>query len=350
MLDPGFSPKVSVIVLNWDGLALLKRFLPSVVASSYSNLEVVVADNASTDGSVDWIGATLPSVRVIQHPENWGFCKGNNEAIRQTDGEFVALLNNDVEVEANWLEPLVDEMLLNQSVAAVQPKLLDVERRSRFEYAGASGGHMDRYGFTFARGRLFLTLEDDSGQYDDVQEIFWATGAAILLRRSALDVTGLLDERFEFHMEEIDLCWRLRRSGFDIRVVPRSRVYHAGGSSLPRDSTRKTYLNYRNSLLMLDKNLPEKGRSRTFAVRVLLDSIAFLTLILSLSGDQAWAVARAYRDFFRLRSSTTEGEATAYRSESEVYPSYRGSIVADYFVRRRKTFASLPTEKFRFDR
>jgi len=349
-LDPGFSPEVSVIVLNWNGLALLQRYLPSVVASSYPNLEVVVADNASTDGSVDWVRATLPSVRVIRHPENWGFCKGNNEAIRQTDGEFVVLLNNDVEVESNWLEPLVEEVLLHPPVAAVQPKLLDVERRSRFEYAGASGGHMDRYGFTFSRGRLFLTLEDDAGQYDDVQDIFWATGAAILLRRSALDVAGLLDERFEFHMEEIDLCWRLRRSGFAVRVVPRSRVYHAGGSSLPRDSARKTYFNYRNSLLMLDKNLPPKGRTRTFAVRALLDSVAFLKLILSMNGDHAWAVLRAYRDFILLRSSTTEGEGVADRSETDVYPSYRGSIVADYFVRRRKTFASLPSRKFRFGR
>lgn len=337
-------------MLNWNGLALLQRFLPFVVASSYSNVEVVVADNASTDDSVDWVRAALPSVRVIRHPENWGFCKGNNEAIRQTDGEFVVLMNNDVEVETNWLEPLVDEMLLDPTVAAVQPKLLDVDARSRFEYAGASGGHMDRYGFTFSRGRLFSTLEDDSGQYDDVQEIFWATGAATLLRRSALDVTGLFDERFEFHMEEIDLCWRLQKSGFAIRVVPRSRVYHAGGSSLPRDSARKTYFNYRNSLLMLDKNLPPKGRTRTFAVRVLLDSVAFLKSILSLSGNQAWAVARAYRDFIRLRSSTTEIADTGYRSETEVYPSYRGSIVVDYFVRRRKTFASLPTKKFRFGR
>ncbi len=342
MLDP----KVSVVVLNWNGLALLRRFLPSVVASSYPNLEVVVADNASTDESIDWLQVNLPSVRVIRHPENWGFCRGNNEAIRQTDGEFVVLLNNDVEVEPGWLEPLVDEMHQDPRLAAVQPKLLDVERRSRFEYAGACGGHMDRYGFTFSRGRLFLTLENDFGQYDDAQEIFWATGAAILLRRTALDVAGLLDERFEFHMEEIDLCWRLRRLGFGIKVAPGSRVYHAGGSSLPRNSTRKTYFNYRNSLLMLDKNLPPKGKARTFAVRALLDSVSFMRLMLSLSGGHAWAVVRAYRDFIRMRSTPIDHDAVGDHSEIDVYPSYEGSVVADYFVRRLRTFASLPSDKF----
>jgi GT2 family glycosyltransferase len=327
-------------------LALLERFLPSVAASSYPNLEVVLADNASSDDSIEWTRSRFPTVRIIRHPENWGFCKGNNEAIRQTDSEYVLLLNNDVEVESDWLQPLIAEMVAKPELAAVQPKLLDVERRSRFEYAGASGGHMDKHGFTFSRGRLFFTLEPDSGQYDNPDDIFWATGAAILLRRSCLDAVGLLDERFEFHMEEIDLCWRLQRAGFGIRVVPSSRVYHAGGSSLPRESTRKTYFNYRNSLLMLHNNLPRVGRRRTFAVRVLLDGLALLKSLLKLQGGQAAAIVRAYRDFIGLRSAPSGSSGISAKRAVDVYPSYRGSVVADYFLRGRKTFSSLPVERF----
>lgn len=340
------DPKVSVIILNWNGLGLLQRFLPSVVASSYSNLEIVLADNASTDDSIAWVEREYPSVRVIRHPANWGFCRGNNEAIRQTDGEFVVLLNNDVEVEPDWLEPLVAEMQKDDTLAAVQPKLLDISDRRQFEYAGASGGHMDRFGFTFARGRVFHTVERDTGQYDDAEDIFWATGAALMLRRSCLDTVGLLDERFEFHMEEVDLCWRLRRAGFGIRVVPASRVYHAGGSSLPRTDSRKTYFNYRNSLLMLDKNLPRHGKARTLAARVLLDLIASVRFLLTSGPSEAAAVFRAYRDFFRLRSDDG-GHSASAQTGIDVAPSYRGSIVSDYFVRGRRTFSALPGDKFR---
>jgi GT2 family glycosyltransferase len=343
------ASKVTVIILNWNGLRLLQRCLPSVVASTYSNLELVVADNASTDGSVEWIQKQYPHVRIIAHPDNWGFCKGNNEAIRQTSGDYAVLLNNDVEVDPDWLDPLAHELDANPSVAAVQPKLLDAERLDRFEYAGGAGGHMDRFGFTFVRGRLFFTLEADQGQYDDKAEIFWATGAAIMLRRSAVEVSGLLDERFQFHMEEIDLCWRLRRLGFGIRVVPASRVFHLGGSSLPRGSTRKTYYNFRNSLLMLENNLPRKGRFGIFAARLVLDFAATLRFLITLKPGDAWAVVKGYRDFLRMRK--TSGLSDSSREPTiDVEPSYGGSIIVDYYVLRRRRFSELPENKFRLGR
>jgi len=353
------NSKVTVVILNWNGLALLQRFLSSVTSSTYPNLDIVLADNASEDASVAWTQTNFPTIQVIRHAQNWGFSKGNNEAIRQTGGDYVALLNNDVEVTSDWLEPLVGELDRNPDVAAVQPKLLDVNSKSRFEYAGGSGGRMDRHGFTFTRGRLFDSIEEDTGQYDDTQEIFWATGAAILLRRAVLETTGLLDERFEFHMEEIDLCWRIRRAGFGIRVVPASRVYHAGGSSLPRGSSKKAYYNYRNSLLMLHKNLPQNGRFRTLAVRLLLDVIALLRSLLTFNGGDAWAMVRAYKDFLDIRGQTSgvSYQAPDIRDKTsetredpgmvDVLPSYTGSIILDYFLRGRKTFSDLPSGKFR---
>ncbi|MEO1077116.1 MAG: glycosyltransferase family 2 protein, partial [Bacteroidota bacterium] len=251
-------PRVSVIIVTWNGRALLEQCLPSVLATDFESFEIVVADNASTDDTVAWLAATHPEVRVIPHPENWLFARGNNEAIRHTESEYVCLLNNDVEVPPGWLAPLVRVLDTMPEVAAVQPKLLQHGDRTQFEYAGASGGFLDAVGYPFTRGRLFDTLEPDAGQYDDARDVFWASGAALLLRRSALDDVGLLDETFGMHMEEIDLCWRLWRAGWRVRVEPSAEVYHIGGASLPQGDPRKTYLNFRNSLLMLFKNLPPR--------------------------------------------------------------------------------------------
>lgn len=336
---------VSVVVLNWNGKHLLERCLPSVVQHS-GEAEIVLADNASGDDSVEWVEAHYPSVRIVRHPENWGFCRGNNEAVRQTETDLVLLLNNDVEVLPGWLDPLVREMERDASVAAVQPKLLDAVVNSRFEYAGASGGHMDRLGYTFARGRLFETVEDDSGQYNDDQDVFWATGAAILMRRSALEVTGLLDERFEFHMEEIDLCWRMLRAGFKVRVVPESTVFHLGGSSLPRGSARKTFYNYRNSLLMLHKNLPVEHRSKMMFERFLYDLTSLIRSAVTLNWSDVGAITRAYRDYRRLR----DDDPTPPIDQRSILPSYQGSVVVDYFLRGRRRFSDLPADRFTFGR
>lgn len=336
-------PRVSIIIVSWNALPLLQQCLPSVIKTDYPNLEVIVADNGSTDDSVAWVADTFPQVKIVQHPENWGFCRGNNEAIPHATGDFILLLNNDVEVPPGWLGPLVAAME-DRDVAAVQPKLVQYQQRDHFEYAGGSGGFLDRFGYPFTRGRIFFTMEADHGQYDDARDVFWATGAALLLRRSALNAVGLLDERFVMHMEEIDLCWRLWRRGYRVRVEPASEVYHIGGGSLPQGNPRKVYYNFRNSLLMLYKNLPPSTWRTYFPLRATLDALALLRALGSGRTREARAILQAYRDAHHLRTSY-EGERPD-SAESGVLPSYRGSIVMDYFLRGRRRFSELPPERF----
>lgn len=337
--------RVSVIILNWNGLHLLEQCLPSVVGSSYPDLEIILADNASSDGGPEWVAETFPSVKIVRHPENWGFCRGNNEAVPHATGDYVVFLNNDVEVTRDWLQPLVACLETNERAAAVQPKLLDRESRRLFEYAGGSGGYLDILGYPFTRGRIFFTLEEDLGQYDDPRKIFWATGAAIMMRKSALDVVGLLDERFAFHMEEIDLCWRLARAGFEIRVEPKSRVYHVGGASLPQGSPRKTYYNFRNSLLMLYKNLPPGHRVRVLTFRVLTDFLALIRVLLQGHFKDFTAILRAYRHCLKMIAPYRETRPG--RDETPVLPPYRRSIVVDYFLLGRRHFSDLSARRFR---
>lgn len=340
-------PRVSLILLNWNGRDLLPKTLPSVVATTYENLEIIFADNASTDGSADWAAAHFPGLKVLRHPENWGFCRGNNEAVLQATGSLIVLLNSDVEVPPGWLDPLVARIQSDSSIAAVQPKLLQYEDRTQFEYAGGSGGFLDRWGYPFTRGRLFFTLEADSGQYDDARDVFWASGAALLLRRSALDEVGLLDERFYLHMEEIDLCWRLLRAGYRVVVEPRSEVYHIGGSSLPQGNPRKAYFNFRNSLLLLYKNLSPRTWRRVFPVRAALDLLAVTRALLLGHGREAWAILRAYADAHRLKSAYAASRPSD--DSPPVLPTYRRSVVIDYFLLHRRTFRELPGHAFMFD-
>jgi len=336
------QPRVAIIIVTWNGLSLLQRCLPSVTKTDYDNFEIVIADNASEDGSGDWIRENFPDVRIIRHPENWAFCKGNNEAIRQTDADYYVLLNNDVEVPANWLTPLVDHMEANREVAAVQPKLLQIDNRKMFEYAGGPGGYLDKNGFPFTRGRIFFDMEEDHGQYDDVQDIFWATGACVLMRGSALDIVGLLDERFVLHMEEIDLCWRFQRHGFKVRVVPSAEVYHIGGASLPQGSPEKTYYNYRNSLLMLQKNLPDQQRDAVLKSRKRLDLIARTRFLLTMKLKDHSAVRRAYKDAEELARELPKDDQARF----DVLPNYQGNIVEDYFVKKIKKFSDLDSTLF----
>lgn len=335
-------PPVSIIIVSWNARPLLEKCLPSVAATAYPNIEIVLADNASTDGSADWVATRYPNVRIVRHPANWKFCRGNNAAVPHTSGKYVVLLNNDVEVPPNWLSPLVDALESDPRVGAVQPKMLQYDDRKRFEYAGAAGGYLDKFGYPFARGRIFFTLEDDHGQYDDETDIFWATGAAIVLRRSALDEVGLLDEQFVLHMEEIDLCWRLQRAGYVIRAVPTSEVYHIGGGSLPRGDVRKVYYNFRNSLLMLYKNLPPAEWKRVFPNRLLMDSGAAIRALLKGRPRETLAVARAYRDARRMKSLYKD--IRPRDDKPAILPGYRRSIVGDYFLHGRKAFRALPKD------
>ncbi|MBO6576582.1 MAG: glycosyltransferase family 2 protein [Rhodothermales bacterium] len=338
------KPQVSVIIVSWNARHLLERCLPSVVATAYENVEVVLADNGSTDDSVTWVRQHHPSVRVIEHGSNLGFCAGNNRAIEQTDSPYVVLLNNDVEVEPDWLDHLIDEAEAQPKVAALQPKVLQFDERHLFEYAGAAGGHLDRFAYPFARGRIFFDLEEDLGQYDEPADVFWATGAAMLLRRSALDTVGLLDEAFEFHMEEIDLCWRLQRAGFRVRAVPASKVYHMGGSSLAQGSPRKTRYNFRNSLLMLYKNLPPAEFRRAFAGRLVLDSLAVIRFLLRGEWRSATAVISAFAQAHRMKSFYEPAPPGQAR------PSFHGSIAWHYYARRRISFSQLPPERLQVSR
>jgi GT2 family glycosyltransferase len=339
------TPRVSVVIVSWNARSVVQRCLPSVVATDYPNLEIIVADNASTDGTAAWIAREYPSVKIVRHPENWLFCRGNNAALPHATGEYVLLLNNDVEVPPGWLRPLVDTMTTHEDVGAVQPKLLQYDDRGRFEYAGAAGGYLDRAGYPFTRGRIFDTMEPDRGQYDDARDVFWATGAALLLRRSALDEVGLLDERFEMHMEEIDLCWRLQRHGYRVRVQPASTVYHIGGASLPQGSPRKTYYNFRNSLLLLYKNLPPAAWRRTIPLRVACDVLALgRAAVVGHEGEVA-AILRAYRDAFRMRAHYADTRPS--NDDPTVRPPYRGLLPLEYYLRGRHTFAALPARHFR---
>ncbi len=347
--DPEFAPRtkvplVSVIVLSYNAIDVVRTCFPSVCTSTYSNLEIIFADNASTDATAEWIQSTYPDVKVIRHPENYYFCRGNNEAVARASGKYIVLLNNDVEVDPDWLQPLVDRMESDENIGAVQPKLLQHQDRNRFEYSGGAGGHLDRFGYPFTRGRIFFEMERDNGQYDQDEQIFWATGAAILLRRDLYRKIGGLDERFKMHMEEIDLCWRLQRSGYRIESVCASVVFHIGGASLPRGNPEKTYLNYRNNLLTLYKNLPDAIWLKIFPIRIMLDGLAIVRLLFLLKGGEAWSILKAYNDVHRLKSAVADERPAP--DERVVIPFYRRSIVLDYYLRRIHTFSALPRSHF----
>ncbi|MEM1115302.1 MAG: glycosyltransferase family 2 protein [Bacteroidota bacterium] len=334
-------PLVSVVIVTWNGRALLERFLPSVLATDHPRLEVVVADNASTDGTAAWLREAHPEAVVVEHATNGMFAKGNNDAVPSCAGDLLVFLNNDVEVPPGWLRPLV-AAFDDPAVAAAQPKLLQHGDRGRFEYAGASGGFIDALGYPFTRGRLFDTLEADRGQYDDARDVFWASGAALAIRKEAFVAAGGFDERFEMHMEEIDLCWRLWRRGQRVRVVPASEVYHLGGASLPQGNPRKAYYNFRNSLAMLAKNLPEADLRRVLRARRVLDGVAAARARLGGHRDEAEAIAEAWTDF-RTRLPDLPRPAG---TEAVVPLPYRGRIVADYFLRGRRHFSDLPASRF----
>lgn len=297
--------KVAVVILNYNGEEMLGRFLPSVVENS-PGADIVVADNASTDGSVAFVKENFPSVKIVLLDRNYGFAGGYNRALEKVAADYVLLLNSDVETTPGWLEPLVALLDADSSIVACQPKILDFKRKTHFEYAGAAGGFIDRYGYPYCRGRLFDTVEEDKGQYDVPCDIFWATGAALLVRAAAYRAAGGLDECFFAHMEEIDLCWRLRSRGYRIVCEPRSVVYHVGGATLSAGNPQKTYLNFRNNLLMLYKNLPSCELGTVMRVRCLLDYVAALKFAVAGEWLHCKAVLKARRDYGRMKKEYSE--------------------------------------------
>lgn len=334
---------VAVVVLNWNGIELLRQFIPNWLAHTPDYAELIIVDNGSTDGSADWLREQYPQVKCLAFSENYGFAEGYNRAIEVLDYPYIVLLNSDVELSEGWLSPLVELLRTCPEVLAVQPKIGDYKAKTKFEYAGAAGGYLDALGYPYCAGRLFDTCEEDKGQYDQGGELMWASGACLMLRREAYRSVGGLDPRFFAHQEEIDLCWRLRSIGGEIRCAGESKVYHIGGASLDALNPRKTYLNFRNNLLMLYKNMPTRRLLSVLSLRLGLDALATLRFMLSGQSEQAKAVCKAWRDFVKMRSDFKQSRAENLRRQSvataEILSSY--SIVWQYYVLGRKTFKEL---------
>lgn len=330
---------VAVIILNWNGSRLLREYLPSVVATTDPAIgRVIVVDNGSDDDSLEVLRNEFPEVETIAFDKNLGFAAGYNKAIEMTRYPYTVLLNSDVRTSQGWLKPLYDFMESHPEVGAIQPKLLSDSDPTSFEYAGACGGFIDRNGYPYCRGRIFADCERDNGQYDTVADIFWATGACLMVRSELYLRVGGLDSRFFAHMEEIDLCWRILLSGHSIKAVPDSKVYHLGGGSLPASNPRKTYLNFRNNLLMLHKNLPDSVRAPKLFKRRLLDTIAWAKFVATLDFKNAAAIVRAHRDFARMRR---EYNIHPDRNLLGERPDTRLNILTSYYLKRKRKYSDI---------
>jgi len=330
---------VAVIILNWNGAKLLRKYLPTVLNGTNADIaDVIVADNGSSDESLDVLKTDFPHVKTLVFDKNYGFAGGYNKAIELTGYQYTVLLNSDVRTPHGWLDPMYHYLEENPNVGAVQPKLLHdrVDGKRMFEYAGAAGGFIDKHGYPYCRGRVFEAVEDDHGQYDGQDiDIFWATGACLMVRSDLYKKVGGLDEDFFAHMEEIDLCWRIHLSGSDIRIVTASEVFHLGGGSLPQGNPRKTYLNFRNSLFLLYKNLPKKDGKRLLIARRLYDTLAFGMALAKLHWGDAKAIIKAHNDYRKMK-----GRYTTHPSENllKTFAGAQRNIVVDYYLGRKKRF------------
>ena len=333
------GPQVAVIILNWNGEKLLREFLPEVIATTNPEIaRVIVADNGSTDGSRALLEKDFPEVECMLFDNNYGFAGGYNKAIDLADYRYTVLLNSDVATGAGWIDTLYRFMEAHPDVGACQPKILSFNSTDKFEYAGAAGGFLDRNGYPYCRGRIFSTCETDEGQYDSEMDIFWASGACLMIRTELYRKVGGLDTAFFGHMEEIGLCWRILLTGYRIMAVPDAFVFHLGGGSLPDSNPRKTYLNFRNNLLMLHKNLPDNVRNRKLFIRRLLDTIAWAKYLVSLKFKFASAIVKAHRDFAKMRKTYTTHpklNLLAARNDTKI------NILTAYYLRGKKHFSDL---------
>ncbi|MBR6175607.1 MAG: glycosyltransferase family 2 protein [Bacteroidales bacterium] len=328
--------KLAIVILNWNGKRFLERFLPTLLRTLPDYAEVVVCDNASKDDSVAFMKEHFPQVKLLLNERNEGFARGYNLALQRVEAKYYCLLNSDIEVTDGWIEPVIEQMDANEKIAAVQPKLRSFDRRDEFEYAGASGGYIDKYGYPFCRGRVFSNVEKDRGQYDDVIDIFWATGAAMFVRSDVYHLMEGLDGDFFAHMEEIDFCWRIKNLGYKIKVNPASVVYHIGGGTLPKNNSYKTFLNFRNSLYLLIKNLPEERLAKTLILRFFLDQVAAFSFLAQGHFRDFTAVykaiftfARTYKQFYAKRNTFPK---LAFQ---DCYPE---SVVKLHYLKRKKIF------------
>lgn len=333
----------SVIIVSWNAKTLLEEFLPSVLQTDYPKFEIILADNNSSDESVDWVTKNFPQVKIVRHSSNYGYAGGNNKATSVAQGEVLIFLNNDVQVDKSWLQELNSFMEDSPQYGIIQPKLRSYREPQKFEYAGAAGGFIDWLGYPFCRGRLFDDTEFDNGQYDRSSPIFWASGAAFAIKKSLFSDLNGFDELFEFHLEEIDLCWRAWQCGIPIGYAPKSIVYHLGGGSLPVKSYRKVFYNFRNSLIMLHKNLPEKTFTILF-LRLLLDGIAGLRFLTQGHLSSVFAIVHAHFSYYRIMLTKNKVLLRVPKKLRKPLPDgiiFKKSIIWSYFLQRKITFAQL---------
>ena len=328
--------KVAIVILNWNGKKLLEQFLPFVIEHS-KEAAIYVADNASTDDSVNYIKTTFPTITIVQNKENGGYAKGYNDALKNIEADVFCLLNSDVEVTPNWLTPVIETFKTQDSTAIIQPKILDYNNKTYFEYAGAAGGFIDKYAYPYCRGRIFNTLEKDQGQYNDTSEIFWASGACLFIRAKLFRALNGFDESFFAHMEEIDLCWRAKNNGYHIKYVGASTVYHVGGATLKNTNPKKTFLNFRNSLFTLTKNANGFILGKVF-IRLIIDGIAALKFLLEFKPKHTLAILKAHFSYYSHLNRLLN-QRKVLKSKIKYYQ--RTSIVFDYFVNKKTNYKSL---------
>jgi len=336
--------KVAVVILNWNGRKFLQQFIPTVLDNLPEYARLFVADNNSTDDSISFLKEQFPSVQLVINKENGGYAKGYNDALKKIKAEYYVLLNSDIEVTENWIEPIVELMDQNKNITATQPKIRAFHDKDRFEYAGAGGGFIDKYGYPFCRGRIFQELEVDQGQYDDRQEVFWASGACMFVRAEHFWQLNGLDGDFFAHMEEIDFCWRAKNIGYQIFYEPKSLVYHVGGGTLPKNNPRKTYLNFRNNFFLLYKNLESHRLYSVFMWRLLLDGVAGIKFLLDGQAKDTRAVLKAHFSFYTSISSLKKKRRAL--KQQKVGQIYQRNIVYEHFIRKIKTFDKLDLKRF----
>ncbi|UKJ06324.1 glycosyltransferase family 2 protein [Solitalea lacus] len=333
------QPRVAVVILNWNGKRFLEQFLPSIIQSTYKNLEIIVGDNASTDGSVEYVKTNFPQVTVLINDQNYGYAGGYNHILARVHADYFVLLNSDIEVTPNWIEPIIEQMESDELIAIAQPKLKDFNRKDYFEYAGAAGGYLDYLGYPFCRGRIFDSIEKDEGQYESSSEIFWASGAAMFIKKKYFDLVGGLDADLFAHMEEIDLCWRLKNQGFKVVYCPNSEVYHVGGGTLQAESPFKTYLNFRNNLAILCKNLPSGNVFGVLFIRFWLDLLAWFKFIAEGKLKHAISINKAHTHFLLDLKKWTRKRTKVQMPNTNGF--WKSSIVWAYFAQKKKVFTDL---------
>ncbi len=341
-------PKVAVVILNWNGIKHLREFLPSVLSSVYPNLDIIVGDNASTDGSVEFIRQEYPSIQVIQNDDNYGFTGGYNRVLAKVEADYYILLNSDVEVSAGWITPVIELMESDPLIAAAAPKIRAYNQKEYFEHAGAAGGFIDAYGYPFCQGRIFYEIEQDNGQYQQSGEVFWATGAAMFVKSKCWRDAGGFDERFFAHMEEIDLCWRLKNMGYKVMYCAESEVFHLGGGTLNVENPFKTYLNFRNNLLLLANNLPFWRATFVIIIRIWMDLLALFRFLSEGKRRDAWAVSRAHQNFVLglFKKNKTKRPEISRSASPNKKGMYKGSLVWAFFVKKKRHFTELDRDLF----